>query len=155
MVNPFIKFSGLELFGTYEVAKGKNAVEGGEIQYNTGIDPTTFDEQSDRKFTQLAVDVLYRFGVREQFYAGARYNQLDGEQVFGQATNPALAGGISQGVREDISVNRTAFAAGWFVTKNILVKGEYVIQKYSDYPTGNILEKGEFKGFVLQGVIAF
>ncbi|MFN8333502.1 MAG: hypothetical protein U0U09_00150 [Cyclobacteriaceae bacterium] len=155
MINPFVKLSGFELFGTYEVAKGKNAVEGGEIQYNDSVDPATFDEQSDRKFTQLAVDVLYRFGAREQFYAGARYNKLDGEQVFGQSTNPALAGGISQGVREDISVNRTAFAAGWFVTRNILVKGEYVIQKYKDFPTGNILEDGEFKGFVLQGVIAF
>ena len=155
MINPFVKLSGFELFGTYEVAKGKNAVEGGEIQYNDSVDPATFDEQSDRKFTQLALDVLYRFGVREQFYAGARYNKLDGEQVFGQSTNPALAGGISQGVRADISVNRTAFAAGWFVTRNILVKGEYVIQKYKDFPTGNILEDGEFKGFVLQGVIAF
>jgi hypothetical protein len=155
MINPFIKFSGLELFGTYEIAKGQNAVENGEIQYNDGIDPTTFDKQDDRKFTQLAVDLLYRFGAREQFYAGARYNTLDGEQVFGQSTNPALAGGISQGTRKDVSVNRTAFAAGWFITKNVLVKGEYVIQKYQDFPTGNILEDGEFKGFVLQGVIAF
>jgi hypothetical protein len=149
MINPFIKFSGLELFGTYEIAKGQNAVENGEIQYNDGIDPTTFDKQDDRKFTQLAVDLLYRFGAREQFYAGARYNTLDGEQVFGQSTNPALAGGISQGTRKDVSVNRTAFAAGWFITKNVLVKGEYVIQKYQDFPTGNILEDGEFKGFVL------
>lgn len=155
MINPFVKFGGLEFFGTYEVAKGKNAVEGGEIRYNEGIDPTTFDEQDDRKFTQLAADLLYRFGAREQFYAGARYNKLDGTQVFGQSTNPAVAGGINQGERKDISVNRTAFAAGWFVTKNILLKGEYVIQKYTDFPANNILENGEFKGFVLQGVIAF
>jgi hypothetical protein len=155
MINPFVKLGGLEFFGTYEVAKGKNAVENGEIQYNDSVDPTTFEEQSDRKFTQLAADLLYRFGSREQFYAGARYNTLDGEQVFGQSTNPALAGGISQGTRKDVSVNRTAFAAGWFITKNVLVKGEYVIQKYQDFPTGNILEDGEFKGFVLQGVIAF
>jgi len=155
MINPFIKFSGLELFGTYEIAKGKNAVEGGEIQYNDGVSATTFDEQDDRKFTQLAVDLLYRFGAREQFYAGARYNTVDGEQVFDQKTNPAANNGISQGTRKDISVNRTAFAAGWFITKNVMVKGEYVIQKYQDFPTGNILEDGEFKGFVLQGVIAF
>ncbi len=155
MINPFVKLAGFELFGTYEVAKGKNAVESGEIQYNDSVDPATFDEQDDRKFTQLAVDALYRFGTREQFYAGLRYNTLDGEQVFGQSTNPALAGGISQGTRKDVSVNRTAFGAGWFITKNILVKGEYVVQKYKDFPTGNILEDGEFKGFVLQGVIAF
>lgn len=154
MVNPFVKLGGLELFGTYEMAKGKNAVENGEIQYNDGVDPTTFDKQDDRKFTQLAADVLYRFGSREQFYAGGRYNVVSGEQVFDQKTTPTTAGGISQGTRKDISVNRTAFAAGWFITKNILVKGEYVIQKYKDFPVG-LLEDGEFKGFVLQGVIAF
>jgi hypothetical protein len=54
-----------------------------------------------------------------------------------------------------VSVDRTAFGGGWFITKNILVKGEYVIQKYKDFPTGNLLEDGEFKGLVLQGVIAF
>lgn len=156
MINPFVKLSGFELFGTYEVAKGKNAVESGEIQYNTtAIDPTKFDKQDDRKFTQLAVDLLYRFGAREQYYLGARYNQVKGEQVFGQTTNTAQAAGISQGTRKDISVDRTAFAAGWFVTPNILVKGEYVTQKYNDFPTGNILEDAKFSGFVLQGVIAF
>lgn len=155
MVNPFVKLSGFELFGTVEVAKGKNAVENGEIQYNTGVDPATFDKQSDRKFTQFAVDALYRFGAREQFYVGAKYNTVKGEQVFGQATNPAVAAGISQGTRADVSVDRTAVAAGWFVTRNILVKGEYVTQKYNDFPTGNILEDAKFSGFVLQGVIAF
>ncbi|HNH59006.1 MAG TPA: hypothetical protein PLS80_03215, partial [Cyclobacteriaceae bacterium] len=102
-----------------------------------------------------AVDLLYRFGAREQYYLGARYNQVKGEQVFGQATNTTQPAGISQGTREDISVNRTAFAAGWFVTPNILVKGEYVTQKYNDFPTGNILEDAKFSGFVLQGIIAF
>lgn len=156
MINPFVKLSGFELFGTYEVAKGKNAVEGGEIQYNDGVaDPATFDEQGDRKFTQFAVDVLYRFGAREQFYVGAKYNTVKGEQVFGQATNPTAPAGINQGTRADVSVDRAAVAAGWFVTKNILVKGEYVTQKYNDFPTGNILEDAKFSGFVLQGVIAF
>jgi hypothetical protein len=155
MVNPFVKLGGLEFFGTYEIAKGKNAVENGEIQYNDTVDPTTFDKQGDRKFTQLAADLLYRFGAREQFYVGARYNKVDGEQVFGQTTNPALLGGISQGTRKDVSVDRSAIAAGWFITQNILVKGEYVTQKYKDFPTGNILEDGKFHGFVLQGVIAF
>lgn len=156
VINPFVKVIGFELFGTYEVAKGKNAVESGDIQYNSAtIDPTTFEEQDDRKFTQLAVDLLYRFGSREQFYLGARYNQVKGEQVFGQSTNTTQAAGINQGVRKDISVDRTAFAAGWFVTQNILVKGEYVTQKYNDFPTDNILEDAKFSGFLLQGIIAF
>lgn len=156
MVNPFVKLSGFELFGTVEIAKGQNAVENGEIQYNDGVaDPATFDKQDDRKFTQFAVDALYRFGAREQFYIGAKYNQVKGEQVFGQSTNPTAPAGINQGTRADVSVDRTAVAAGWFVTKNILVKCEYVTQKYNDFPAGNILEDAKFSGFVLQGVIAF
>ena len=42
-------------------------------RYNNGIDPTTFDEQSDRKFTQLAVDVLYRFGALHLASAAHRH----------------------------------------------------------------------------------
>jgi hypothetical protein len=156
MINPFVKFGGLELFGTYEISKGNTAVENGEIQYNEGVvDPETFAKQDNRKFTQLSLDVLYRFGAREQFYVGARYNTVEGEQVFSQSAIPTAVGGISRGIRADVSVERTVFAAGWFVTRNILLKGEYVTQKYKDFPTGNIYENGKFSGFVLQGVIAF
>jgi hypothetical protein len=156
MINPFVKLGGFELFGTYEASKGNTAVENGEIQYNDGVaDPATFDKQDDRKFTQLAVDALFRFGVREQFYVGAKYNKVEVEQVFGQGTTPTAVAGINQGTRADISIDRTAFAAGWFVTRNILLKGEYVTQKYKGFPTGNIFEDGKFSGIVLQGVIAF
>jgi hypothetical protein len=156
MINPFVKLGGFELFGTYEVSKGNTAVENGEIQYNSGVaDPQTFNKQDDRQFTQLAVDALYRFGAREQFYVGAKYNTVKGEQVFGQGTTPTAVAGINQGTRADISVDRTSVAAGWFVSRNILLKGEYVTQKYKDFPTGNIFENGKFSGFVLQGVIAF
>ncbi|CAN5311289.1 hypothetical protein BH09BAC3_BH09BAC3_10980 [soil metagenome] len=156
VINPFIKVSGFELFGTYEVAQGKNAVENGEIQYNQNVaDPTVFSKQGDRKFTQLAVDVLYRFGVREQYYIGAKYNTVSGTQVFGQTTTATAIGGINQGTRADISIDRTAFAAGWFLNRNILIKGEYVTQLYNDFPTSSILQGGKFDGFVLQGSIAF
>ncbi len=156
MVNPFVKIGGLEVFGTFEVSQGKNAVEGGEVQYDaTTADPTVFNKLGDRKFNQAAVDLLYRFGAREQFYIGGRYNKVSGTQVFGQATTATVVGGINQGTRADVSVNRIAFAAGWFITRNILMKGEYVTQKYNNFPTGNVLENGKFHGFVLQGSIAF
>jgi len=156
MINPFVKLGGLELFGTYEIAQGKNAVENGEVQYDAAADETTkFGKLKNRQFTQLAGDVLYRFGTRAQFYAGARYNLVKGEQVFGQTTTTATAGGINQGKRVDISVDRFALAAGWFITRNILLKGEYVTQRYTDYPTGNILQGGKFDGFVMQGIVAF
>jgi hypothetical protein len=156
MINPFVKLGGFELFGTYEVSKGNTAVENGEIQYNDGVaDPETFNKQKDRRFTQLAADALFRFGAREQFYVGAKYNTVKGEQVFGQGTTPTAVAGINQGARADISVDRTSVAAGWFVTRNILLKSEYVTQKYKGFPAGNIFENGRFSGFVLQGVIAF
>ena len=156
MINPFVKLGGLELFGTLEFSKGQTAVENGEVQYDATVaDPTTFNKLSDRKFNQFAVDVVYRFGKREQFFAGAKYNKVSGTQVFGQGTTSSVIGGINQGTRADVSVDRTAFAAGWFITRNILLKGEYVSQNYKDFPVGTILEKGKFNGLVLQGSIAF
>ena len=156
MINPFIKIGGMELFGTYEIAKGQNAVENGEVNYTPAAgDATTFSKLNNRRFTQVVVDLLYRFGAREQFYAGAKYNNLKGTQVFGQSTVTTTAGGINQGTRAAISANRTSFGGGWFITRNILVKGEYVVQKYNDYPAGDILQGGKFNGLVLQGSIAF
>ncbi|MES2131210.1 MAG: hypothetical protein V4506_02605 [Bacteroidota bacterium] len=156
MINPFIKLAGFELFGTYEFSRGQNAVENGDFQYTQSAgDLTVFSRQKNREFTQYAVDALYRFGKREQIYIGAKYNKVQGTQVFGQSTTITVAGGINQGVRANISVDRMAFAAGWFITRNILVKGEYVMQSYQDYPTGNILAGGKFDGFVFQGSIAF
>ena len=156
MINPFVKLEGLELFGTYEISKGQNAVENGEIQYTASSgDETTFSKLQDRQFTQLCADVLYRFGTHEKFYVGAKYNTLTGTQVFGQSTTTTAVGGINQGKHADITVDRIAFAAGWFVTRNVLVKGEYVSQRYKDYPNGDLLQNGQFTGFVLQGSIAF
>ena len=121
----------------------------------SAADGTVFNKLDDRQFTQVAVDVIFQFGKREEFYAGGRYNSVSGTQVFGQSTTVATTGGISQGSRSDVSVNRTAFGGGWFVTRNILVKAEYVTQTYHDFPATNILAGGKFSGFVLQGSIAF
>lgn len=156
VINPFAKYNGLELFGTFEVAQGNSAVENGEVQYASNVvNPPVFSKLSDRKFTQVAVDLLYRFGKNEKFFVGGKYNTLSGQQVFGQGTNTGVLGGINQGTRSDITVNRTTVNAGWFMTKNILLKGEYVTQTYSGYPTGDIMSGGKFDGFVLQGSIAF
>ena len=155
-INPFIKLAGFEFLGTYEIARGQNSVENGEIQYTAAAsDATKFAKLKDRQFNQFTCDALYRFGTRDQFYVGARYNQVKGTQVFGQTTNTAAAGGINQGTRADVMVDRTSVAAGWFVMRNILIKGESVVQKYHDYPTTEILNKGKFEGFVIQGSIAF
>lgn len=60
MVNPFLKFKGLEIFGTYEAAKGR-----------------TIKETNMRKANQGAVDLLYRFPAeKENFWIGGRYNTV-------------------------------------------------------------------------------
>ena len=55
----------------------------------------------------------------------------------------------------DIKVNRVAAVAGWFVTKNILMKGEYVVQQYKDFPTTDHRHSGKFSGYVIEAVVGF
>lgn len=148
MINPFVKLGGLEIFGTFESAKGATAVENGEVKYNATT--PLLAKQGNRKFTQTAADVLYRFGSREQIFIGARYNMVKAELAFWNTTDPVAVRSVNE-----VTVDRTAFGAGWFVTQNILVKGEYVMQNYKDYPPTSILADGKFHGIVLQGSIAF
>jgi hypothetical protein len=129
IVNPFVKYKGIEFFGTYEVATGKTVNE----------KPKDYDGK-DRKTTQLAGEVIYRFLANEQVFVGARYNTVTSR----------LAGGTS-----DVDIDRTTFAAGWFPTKNLLLKGEYVIQNYSGYPETSRLFGGKFNGVVIEAVVGF
>ena len=41
------------------------------------------------------------------------------------------------------------------MTPNILAKLEVIDQNYSDYPTDNILSEANFRGVMLEAVIAF
>lgn len=127
MINPFVKYKGLEFFGMYETVNGR-----------------TFAEADRRDFTQISGELLYRFGSAEKFYVAGRYTNVDGTLAATQAVP-----------RTDISVNRFQMAAGWFMTKNILAKLEYVNQNYNDYPTGSILRDGKFNGFIAEAVISF
>lgn len=150
MINPFVKYKGFELFGTYEVAKGNTSVENGEIQ-SIDLTKEPLKKLDDRKFTQFSVDVLYRF-ANDKLYVGGKYNEAEGALTFGQSTTQP---NLNQGIRQDVKIARTSFGGGWFITRNVLVKAEYVKQTYSDYPTDNILSGGEFKGFILEGLISF
>ncbi|MDT0685136.1 hypothetical protein [Autumnicola psychrophila] len=96
-------------------------------------------EKDERTWNQYAGELIYRFGKTENFYVGGRYNTVNGE----------LASG------EDVSVNRLNLGGGWFMTKNILTKIEYVNQDYNDYPTGDIHNGGSFNGFNVEAVISF
>ncbi|WP_312423104.1 hypothetical protein [Epilithonimonas sp.] len=122
MINPFVKYKGLEFFGTYENASGRN-----------------FAETDRRTWNQYVAELLYRFGNNENLYIAGRYNGVDGKLATG----------------EKVDVTRFNVGVGWFMTKNILTKLEYVNQKYDGYAPNNILYGGKFNGFVLEAAIAF
>jgi hypothetical protein len=134
MINPFVKFKGLELFGTIELASGG--------------DKAGFDAK--RTANQYAADLVYRFGKTEQFYIAGKYNTVSGK--------------LSNADANEVTVNRVESSIGWFMTKNILAKLAYASQNYEDYtqfvgnvPTGNAnnFYGGKYKGFMFEAVISF
>lgn len=145
VINPFVKFSGLEVFGTFEWAKGNSALENGEGQ------TIAYAAEDDRKAQQTAIEALYRFGKNEQFYVGGRYIKVNATVAEGYTA-------LAAGTRYDVEIDRTSIGAGWFITRNILLKGEYVTQNYDGFRnTGpnNRFFDGKFDGFVIQGAISF
>jgi len=123
MGNLFLKYKGLEFFGTAENITGRGAAE-----------------TSNRWATQFAGDVIYRFPENTQnFWIGVRYNTVKADV-------------LNTG---DVTVNREAGSLGWFMTKNIMMKAEYVNQEYLNYPTDNILNGGKFHGVMLEASIGF
>lgn len=132
MFNPFIKFGGLELFGTIESASGSTNATTSIVDDVVVVTP-----RKDGKTQQYAAELIYRFGHKENFYLGGRYNVVNSEYDD----------------TADITVERFQAAAGWFMTKNILTKVEYVTQNY-DGATGR-LEDGKFDGVMVEAVISF
>jgi hypothetical protein len=134
MLNGFLKVKGMELFGTYETAKGR-----------------TKTETKERKANQYAVDAIYRLGKTENLFIGARYNFVKAK----------LANTSTMTYTGDVEINRVALAGGWFVTKNVLLKGEYVIQHYNNFqrttPTAgaDYRSGGKFNGYVIEAVVGF
>lgn len=124
MINPFIKYKGIELFGSYEMAQGR-----------------LITEPQLRAATQYAADLLYRFPAhKENFWVGARYNSVT-------ATMPSAT--------NDITINRFAGSLGWFVTKNIMMKAEYVTQQYNNFAPTDIRAGGMFSGMLIEASIGF
>ena len=97
-------------------------------------------EATERTFKQHAADVVYRFLPDEKLFVGIRYNKAQGQLA---------------GIPGDVGAKRWQVGAGWFITPGLLAKAEYVNQKYFGYPTANIKNGGEFKGLMLEGVVAF
>jgi len=128
-INPFVKFGGLEFFGTFEMASGKSNFE-----------------PDRRSATQLAGELLYRFGAKENVFVGARYNTISSED------SDAVPDGDNIG---KVNIDRLSFAAGWFITRNIVLKAEYVNQNYKDYVETSRFHEGNFNGLMIEAVVGF
>ncbi|MFW6290491.1 MAG: hypothetical protein ACOC0R_05945 [Mariniphaga sp.] len=124
-INPFIKFGGLEFFGILERAMGDAEVQGG----------------TEGEFTQIAGELLYRFGMTEEFYIGGRYNMVTGSQLEDAAA--------------DLEVTRFNIGGGWFLSKNILTKLEYVNQQYKGDAWQGRFAGAEFSGVMVEAAISF
>ena len=96
-------------------------------------------ETTSRVWNQNAGEALYRF-IDNKLYVAGRYNTVNGKLA---------------GITQDVTVNRTQFGAGWFVTQTVLLKGEWMQQLYTDFPTTDIRNGGKIKGFMVEGVVAF
>ncbi|WP_125723611.1 hypothetical protein [Flavobacterium ustbae] len=134
MINPFVKYKGLEFFGTIELASGGD---------KAGTD-------DKRTANQYATEVIYRFGKTEQFYLGGKYNTVSGK--------------LSNADAKEVTVDRFEASAGWFMTKNILAKLNYVNQNYKNYSqfvgnpasgNPNNFYGGKFDGLVFEATISF
>lgn len=137
MINPFIKYDGLEFFGTYEDANGRAA-----------------NETSTRNATQIAGELIYRFGSTQQFWIGGRYNNLKTTLAATTALTAPSAKPTAIPATA-VTVNRVEASLGWYLTQSVSMKFEYVSQQYNDYNTLNILNGGAFNGVVGEADVAF
>jgi hypothetical protein len=86
---------------------------------------------NDQNFTQTALQAIYRLGG---FYVGTRLNKVDNN--------------------DGSTVSRTNLGGGWYMTDNVIVKLDYVTQKY-DGPAHGSIDGGKFNGLVLEAAISF
>lgn len=92
-------------------------------------------------YTQLGAEALYRFGSAEQIYIGGRYNSISGEDTDGASVK---------------DIGRLNLGAGWYMTKNVLAKFEYVNQTFDGAGwDGGLYQGAEFDGIVIEAVIGF
>ncbi len=108
----------------------------GVIENSSG---KALDADDTRSYQQYGAELLYRIGANEDFYVGGRYNHVTGEQATGN----------------EIEISRINIGGGWFLTKNVMTKLEYVTQEYDGFAAGSLYEDGKFSGVMLEAVISF
>jgi hypothetical protein len=140
-VSPFLKYKGLEIQGGVDLIKGSafSDVSGGKW--------------NKRDWNQIYGELVYRFLKNEQLYLGTRIISATGEPN-GMTYSTADAG-RTNGAQAKVNMNRLAFAAGYFPTRNMLLKVEYVSQNYKDFPFRDYRYEAKFSGLMIEAVIGF
>ncbi|MEP7322340.1 MAG: hypothetical protein ABI761_10485 [Saprospiraceae bacterium] len=127
-LNPFLKIKGFNLFGVFEVANGNHKI-------------TQPKADTEGSFTQMAIEPLYYFGRGERFYIGGRYNSIVGKLLESAAT--------------DLKIERINLGGGWFISKNVLTKFEYVHQQYLGSAWMGRFAGAQFNGLSFEAIISF
>ncbi len=125
--------SPLSLYGHYGITQDKDI---------NGTAAGTPEE----KWAYYAAEAKYK--ITPALYAAARYSAANTSQLNGQDS--------------DGRVNRIQVGGGFWLTKNLLMKMEYVQQKYSGFSTGQVVNNNiqawrdpEFSGFVSEVSFSF
>ena len=100
----------------------------------------------EERWTYYASDVVYKFSPT--VYAAARYSAAEANKI--------------SGVNSNGKVGRYQIGGGLWATKNLLLKVEYVNQRYRGFANGVVLNNGiaawrnpSFKGLVSEVSFAF
>lgn len=110
----------------------------GLLEKSTGGTAAEADADALRTWNQAAGEVIYRFTQNENLYIGGRYNKV----WEGVETNPQ-------------AIERIQVGAGWFVTPNVLLKGEWMNQTYTNFDATSVYADGKFGGVVIEAVVGF
>jgi len=146
-ISPFVKFKGLEIQGGIDLLSGS--------VYGDTLTTAGTKEWIKRDWTQYYGEVVYRFLKDEQLFVGARLVNATGQPNNMRYGANDVALGFESGTQAKVSINRTAFSAGYFPTKNMLLKVEYVLQEYKDFPWADYRHEGKFGGYMVEAVIGF
>ena len=106
----------------------------------------SLDGTPEETWNYYAADAVYR--ITPTLYAAARYSNASTDMLAGRAT--------------DGKVSRIQVGGGFWLTKNMLLKVEYVTQQYRGFVQGDMVNNNiqawrdpEFQGFITEVSFAF
>jgi hypothetical protein len=108
----------------------------GNVETATGKSAT---ETRYHTWRQLAGETVYRFWD-EKLFAAYRYNTVAGRMAI------AMPG--------DVNANRFQ-VTGWYLNPMMLMKAEYMRQRYYGFPTNDLRYGGRIHGFLVETALAF